>query len=130
MTAAAAGSTALPAAAPEEIGPDGCPESMRACLTASGFEMKSVEGGSSVVTRDEDTQRSLGPGTGASGEAELVDARQIDPPAAGDGRGGLLVVGGTVLRRVGRSCRGDPGRGSSAVRQDQEGDGPSRSTAR
>ncbi len=59
VTAAAAGSTASPAATPEEIGPDGWPKSMRACLKASGFEMKSVEGGTIVVTRDEDTQKSL-----------------------------------------------------------------------
>jgi hypothetical protein len=32
---------------------------MRACLKASGFEMKSVEGGTIVVTRDEDTQKFL-----------------------------------------------------------------------
>ncbi len=59
VTAAAAGSTALPAATPEEIGPDGWPNSMRACLKARGFEMKSVEGGTIVVTRDEDTQKFL-----------------------------------------------------------------------
>ena len=59
VTAAAAGSTASPAATPEEIGPDGWPKSMRACLKASGFEMKSVEGGTIVVTRDEDTQKFL-----------------------------------------------------------------------
>ena len=52
-------STASPAATPEEIGPDGWPKSMRACLKASGFEMKSVAGGTIVVTRDEDTQKFL-----------------------------------------------------------------------
>ena len=61
VTAAAAGSTASPAAAPEEIGPDGWPKSMRACLKASGFEMKSVEGGTIVVTRDVIQYRSLAP---------------------------------------------------------------------
>ena len=61
VTAAAAGSTASPAATPEEIGPDGWPKSMRTCLKASGFEMKSVEGGTVVVTRDEDTQKLLSP---------------------------------------------------------------------
>ena len=59
VSAAAASSTASPAATPEAIGPDGWPKSMRACLKASGFEMKSVEGGTIVVTRDEDTQKFL-----------------------------------------------------------------------
>ena len=56
------GSTASPAATPEEIGPDGRPTSMRACLKTRGFEMKSVEGGTILVTRDEDTQKFLDTG--------------------------------------------------------------------
>ena len=39
VTAAAAGSTASPAATPQEIGPDGWPKSMRGCLKACGFVM-------------------------------------------------------------------------------------------
>jgi hypothetical protein len=82
VTAAAAGSTASPAATPEEIGPDGWPKSMRACLKASGFEMKSVEGGTIVVTRDEDTQKFSGhPGSvHQEGRSQGVGAEGKDDP--------------------------------------------------